>query len=159
MKIAQGLIGATAAILLLAGCSAVSAEAQDAPTLSTSSTPSATPSEQPSAPGPVAVAPSQAPAKPTAGIIPNGEATFLKYATQPGSTLLVGMDGVPDSDLLKAGYYACDLFAQGQSYDKMDVIHGDEAALAAANQPPNRNDAAIAGLASQTLCVQYDITK
>lgn len=54
--VAQSIVGATAAVLLLAGCSAVSAEAQGVPTTSSSVTPSATP-----APVTAKVAPSPSP--------------------------------------------------------------------------------------------------
>ena len=116
-KIAQGLIGATAAILLLAGCSAVSAEAQGVPAPSSSSTPNETPS-----PAPVAVG------TPTPNTDPssnkwNGFASQREWYLR---SLEGAISGQPPSDdqLIAAGNLACEQIKSGKKLNLVRVVKG-----------------------------------
>jgi hypothetical protein len=137
-------LGAVLVVLALSGCSAESEESAPA---AESAAPTATP-------GPIELPSSAATPEATeapSGVIEDGEAIFLESSRKG----LHGMDDVSDAQLLATGYYACDLVAAGESPDDVDVISGS-----AAGEPvPEWNDAALAGLATQTLCVEYDITK
>jgi len=141
-------------VLMLSGCSAAGVSAEPVEVAaSVKQTP--VPTAEPSASAPVAVIADEAPTSAPSGAAPEGEATLLKALH--GDGVLVGLDGVSDADLLAAANYACTLFEQGQSYDQMDVISGDEAYLASEGMAANRNDRDIAGIASQTLCLEYNI--
>lgn len=103
--------------------------------------------------GPIVLTPStDAPASEPAnsGLIPNGEAVFSEAMREN----LHGISEITDAELLAAGYYACELVAAGESPD--DVVIFD--ATAAGEPVPGWNNAALAGFATQTLCVEFDQT-
>lgn len=139
----SGPVFALLVVLALSGCSAAAVESaptgeRAAPTASATA-------------GPIdlsTVTPDPVSTEAASGVIENGEEIYLK-ATRSG---LHGMESVSDAQLLATGYYACELIAGGESPDDVDVIQG-----AAAGEPvPEWNDAALAGLATETLCVEYN---
>lgn len=139
-KIVQSVIAATAAILLLAGCSAGSAEAQAAPEPSVSATPSD-----------AANATLTPDAEPTAPVVKDADSLYLKEVR----IRLKAMDSTSDADLIAAGHKACDLYAQGQKRESIDIIEGD-----APGEPfPGANDLAIATWAAKAYCQEYDELK
>ena len=117
-KIAQGLIGATAAILLLAGCSAVSAEAQGVPSVA----PSATASSESSA------SPSSTPSASPGNTDPSSN-QWNGFASQRDwylRSLDGALSGNPPSEdqLIAAGNLACKQLNNGKKIDAVRVVTG-----------------------------------
>ena len=126
-KIAQGLVSATAAILLLAGCSAVSAEAQGVPTPSASSTPSSEPSASPSSTLTAAPIPAEASAP-----APSPSSSKFGNYTQD-EFFLASMAGTwhgtqpSDARLIEAAHLACDTLRNGTLKKDVRVVDGQGA--------------------------------
>lgn len=78
------------------------------------------------------------------------EAEFLRA----NRATLHGVDSITDEQLLAAGYESCRQVAAGTSPDDVEVF-----AEAAPGEPvENWNDANLAGLATMTLCTEYNIS-
>ena len=135
-KVMQISIAATAAIFLLAGCSAGSAEAQDVP-----AGPSATAT---------ASAEPEAPAWPYQ-VREDADKVFLGAMRET----LHSVESLTDAELIAAGHSACEQIAAGATVDTVVVFDGDFAGEPKANW----NDLALAGVATQTYCTEYDFMK
>lgn len=77
------------------------------------------------------------------------EAEFLRA----NRASLHGVESITDEQLLAAGYESCRQVAAGTSPDNVEVF-----AEPAPGEPvENWNDASLAGLATMTLCTEYNI--
>jgi hypothetical protein len=136
MKIA--IAAAVLVVIALSGCSSAGAP-------ETARVPAGSTATEPPAPEETSAAPAY-----TAE-----EQEVLGYLR--GDTVLYDGDLFTDEELVAGARDACELFAQGIAYTDMDVVSGDEAALAAEGLPANRNDSSVAALASQVMCTDYSI--
>ncbi|ANP74548.1 DUF732 domain-containing protein [Cryobacterium arcticum] len=131
---------AAVAVLALSGCSAAGAGAgadvarSEAPEVAaiTAPTESATPVAE-------------------SGEAEDGEARFLR-SMHNGS--VADLLGATDPELLAAGHLACAQMTNGTAIDSVDVIQGD----VPGEQNPGWTDRSLAGIASETLCVEFDQT-
>lgn len=129
------LVAVVAAVLVLAGCTAApSDDGTDAPDTSS----------QRSAPEETS-----APVEPE---LTDAEVLYLEWVNSETVERLT--PGKTDAEMLAAGWAACDQFAQGAVYPNLEVIDG----LPVFEGEENRADVEIAGMASQSLCTDYDIT-
>ena len=137
-KIAQCIVGATAAVLLLAGCSAVSAEAQGVP----SDAPSTASSDASPAPAPIAM--SEAPEAPKSAAQEAGFKDENDWYLRSIKSSWTG-DMPDDEQLLAAGTLACDELAKGTPRDQVHAVVGSgEAAV--------NNNQNLIGYAVMALC-------
>ena len=138
-KIAQGLIGATAAILLLAGCSAISAEAQGVPT----PTPSATLSSTPEPIAAKAESPSPSPShNPDWGNYTQDEFYLLSVAPPwqgPRPT---------DAKLIALAHVACAQLAAGTKFENARPVPGK-------SQDDLTNSLGVTTYAVQVYCPEF----
>ena len=63
------------------------------------------------------------------------------------------MESATDDELLSAGYAACEQFADGVELDEITTVGPSPDEIV-----EGYNDRSLAGLASQLLCTEYDIT-
>lgn len=136
------LVGVVAAVLVLAGCTAApSGDGDEAPDSSSQR---------------VAPEETSAPAEPEAvwpyTVREDGENIYLGALRNQG---LWGMDDATDEELIAYGHAACEQLAAGVGYDDVEVIPTDYP-----SEPyVGWNDRSLTGLASETLCTEYDQQK
>ena len=121
-KIAQSLIAATAAIVLLAGCSSPSAEAKDAPEPSATPSASASAASESAPPAPIVM--SDAPEAPTSAA---QQAGFKDENDMYMRGIKSAWSGELPSDeqLLAAAHYVCDAVTGGVPRDQIKAVTGE----------------------------------
>lgn len=135
------LLGTAVMLLVLTGCSGPAETDTPEPDSNTSAAREA-PAE------------TEAPAAPT---FTAAEQEYVGYMNREDD-VVIGLTHMSDEELVAAGWRACELFDQGLTYEEIDVVTGDEEILANLGLAPNRNDREAAGIASQVLCTEHDIT-
>lgn len=128
------LVAVAAAVLVLAGCTAAPSERADTARIAPDSPDSAEPYE------------TTGPAEPE---LTAEETELLGYLRDRGEFDLSSLN---DADLVAVAWHACELFAQGVGYKDMELVDVESVVN------PNYVDSEIAGLASQTICPEYDVT-